>query len=77
MTLEIDTCIELAKEPSHIDDVVSEEIIQRNHVSLFAEEDVVREVLDDLRDDHETTTNDTAVVLRYLHIDDIRRDHSR
>lgn len=71
------TRIQLAEESGNVDDIVSEEIIQRNHVGLFAEEDVVGEVLNNLRDDHETSTNDATVVLRYLHVDALRCDDSR
>lgn len=41
---------------------------------LFSEEDVVRKVLDDFRNDHQSSTQ-CYVVLRYIHVHDLRRNN--
>jgi hypothetical protein len=44
-------------------------------VRLFSEEDVVCEVLYNFGNNHEATPHTTAVILRYLYINQLRRDN--
>jgi len=45
-------------------------------VSFFAKEDIVRKILDNFCDDHETTADD-GIVFGHFDVDDLGRDDSR
>lgn len=64
-----DAYIEVAQETSDDDDIVLEEVIERSHVDLFPEEHIVREVLDNLRNDHEPSPHSSLVFLWQLDVD--------
>ena len=75
--------MELRQETSHISNVVSEELIQCYHMRFFTKEDIVRQVLYDLRNNHESSAERyTVLSLRNLDVDyfgrnDSRRDESK
>ena len=50
------THVEITKEPGHIYDVPFEEIVESDHMRLLPEEYVVRQILDDLGNQHEAAT---------------------
>ena len=62
-----------------MNDIRMQEIIQRRHMRLLPEENIVRQILYDLRDDHQPLPDRLRVLLRQLHVDhrgadDRRRD---
>ncbi len=69
------THVNFAQELGDRDDVILQEVVQNDHVSFLAEQDVIGKVLDDLRDDHETTANSGIGWKR--NIDSLWRDDSR
>lgn len=58
-----DTYVEVAQETSDHDDIIPEELVERGHVGLFSEEHIVREVLDDFRDNHKPSLHNDLVFL--------------
>ena len=46
----------LGEESGDICNIAFQELIENRHVSFFAEEYVVRQILDDFRNDHQTPT---------------------
>ena len=71
------THMHLGEKSSDICNIIFQEFIKNRHVSFFAEEYVVCQILDDFRNDHQTPTQYHVVFLRYLNIDCLRWDHSR
>jgi hypothetical protein len=70
--------MQLRQKASHISNVVSEKVIQRYHMGFFTKEDVVRQVLNDLRNNHESSAERyTVLSLRNLDIDYLGRNDRR
>ena len=65
----------LGKESGNVGNIALQERIENRHVSFFAEEYVVCQILDDFRDEHQTPTQYHVIFLRNFNIDRIRRDH--
>ena len=66
----------LGEETGHICNIVFQELIQNHHVNLF-KENVVGQILDDLRNDHQSPKQYNIVFLWYFNINHVRRDNSR
>ena len=66
----------LGEETGHICNIVFQELIQNHHVNFF-KENVVGQILDDLRNNHQSPKQYHIVFLRYFNIDRVRGDHSR
>lgn len=47
--------MQLRQEASDISNVVSEELVQCYHMRFFTKENIVRQILYDLRDNHESS----------------------
>lgn len=69
------THIDFTQVACYVNDMVSQKIIENNHVRFLSEEDVVREILNDLGDNHQTLSNDHVVLCRHFYIDHFRRNH--
>lgn len=73
----VKTYMKLAEEPSNVCNVAFQEFVEHNHVGLLSEEDVVREVLNDLCNDHQAPTQHRDAFLRKFNIHCFRSDDSR
>ena len=62
----------LGEESGDICNIAFQELVQNRHVSFFAKEYVVCQILDDLRNDHQTPTQYHIVFLGYFNIDRVR-----
>jgi hypothetical protein len=71
------TYINFTDEACNVHNVVLQERVQSNIVRLFAEEDIVRKILDDFCDDHEPPSNDDFLLFWYFHVDRFRGNDSR
>lgn len=68
--------IDFAEESCDVRDVPLQKLIQAHHVCLLRKENIVGQILHDLSDDHEAST-DHSVIFGYLNIDYFRSDDSR
>ena len=62
----------LGEESCDICNVAFQELVKNGHVSFFAEEYVVCQILDDFRNDHQTPAQYHVVFLRYFNVDCFR-----
>jgi hypothetical protein len=70
--------MQLRQKASHISNVVSQEYVQCYHMGFFTKENIVRQVLYDLRNNHESSPERCTVVsFRNLDIDCLGRNDSR
>lgn len=68
--------VDFAEEPGNLYDMLLQELIQRGHVLLFPKENIVGQILGNLRNRQEALLED-HVTLRPLEIDRFRGDNSR
>lgn len=68
--------IDFTKESRDVRDVRLQKLIQTDHVCLLSKENIVGQILHDLSDDHEAST-DNSVVFRYLDINYLWGNNSR
>ena len=68
--------MKFTQKASNVRDVPLEKLVQDRHMLLLAEENVVRQVLNDLRYHHQPAA-DVGMGLRYLHVHDFGRNNGR
>ena len=70
--------MQLREKTSNIGNIDFKELVQGGHVSFFAEEDIVCEILNDLRNDHQSSLDGTCLVaFRDFDVDSLRGDNGR
>jgi hypothetical protein len=55
--------VNFAEVACDIHDILLQESVEANHVGLLAEEDIVCEILNDLRDYHKTPSDDGTLLI--------------